>query len=181
MSRRRLWTPPRSSHAAAALWAMVRRGAGAPPPRRLSARGTLPSAPRFKPPARRRRTEAREWPSRRMWGCGRGWGWGGWGAGWRLGGRRHRRPPTRPPSSADRGSSRPSSRSLAVALGAPEDGDHFLSLARDAQQLPAALAHVGAPADELLPFLGRGPEDAQVGDRLPVRRVRFGRHGERRR
>src|SRR2546427_7819906 len=47
---------------------------------------------------------------------------------------------------------------------------HFLSLARDAQQLPAALAHVGAPADELLPFQGGGPEDAQVGDRLPVGR-----------
>src|SRR5207245_190173 len=67
-----------------------------------------------------------------------GWGLWGWRSGWRHGRRRHRRPPTRPPSSADRGSSRPSSRSLAVALGAPEDGDHFLSLARDAQQLPAA-------------------------------------------
>src|SRR2546430_7627025 len=69
----------------------------------------------------------------------------------------------------------------ALAFGAAEHGDHLAVLARHAQQLPAAFAHVGAPADELLPLLGRGPEDAQVGDRLPVRRVRFGRHGERRR
>src|SRR2546430_13432716 len=91
-----------------------------------------------------------------------------WRSAWRQGRRRRRRPPLQRPGSRDCASSRPSSRFLAAALGAPEDGDHFLSLARDAQQLPAPPAPAGAPADELLPFQGGGPEDAQVGDRLPA-------------
>src|SRR5204862_2163231 len=59
----------------------------------------------------------------------------------------------------------------ALALGAAEHGDHLAVLARHAQQLPAAFAHVGAPDDELLPLLGRGAKHSQVSHLLPLCRV----------
>src|SRR5579884_565222 len=68
-------------------------------------------------------------------------------------------------------------RSHAVVFGPAEDGHHLAAFARDAQQLPAALAHVGAPADELLPLPGRGAKHPQVRDLLPLRRIRLGRQG----
>src|SRR6266851_3856369 len=69
-----------------------------------------------------------------------------------------------------------SSRGDAVGFGTTEDGDQFRSVARDAQQFPAPLAHVRAPAEELLPFLARGAEHAEVGHRLPLGRIGLGRH-----
>src|SRR5207302_1488121 len=68
----------------------------------------------------------------------------------------------------------------ALGLGSAEDGDHFRSLARDAQQLPATLPHVGAPADQLFPFLRGRAKDPQVRYLFPLGGVRFGRrrHGE---
>src|SRR2546430_1455149 len=58
-----------------------------------------------------------------------------------------------------------------LALGAAEHGDHLAALARHAQQLPAALAHVGAPADDLLPLLSRGAKHPQIRVLLPLCRV----------
>src|SRR5256885_8324900 len=86
-----------------------------------------------------------------------------------------RRPPAPPPAPAA-----PVSYGSAFGLGAAEDGDHFRALARDAQQLPASLPHVGAPPDQLLPFLRGRAKDAQVRYLLPLGRIRFGRrrHGE---
>src|SRR2546421_5258598 len=48
-----------------------------------------------------------------------------------------------------------------------------------AQQFPAALPHIGAPPNELLPFLRGRPEYPQVRDLLPLCRVRFRRRGHR--
>src|SRR5213078_4981745 len=86
-----------------------------------------------------------------------------------------RRPPGPPPAPAA-----PGSYGSAFGLGAPEDGDHFRSLARDAQQLPASLPHVGAPPDQLLPFLRGRAKDPQVRYLFPLGGIRFGRrrHGE---
>src|SRR5213078_2640223 len=86
-----------------------------------------------------------------------------------------RRPPGPPPAPAA-----PGSYGSAFGLGAPEDGDHFRSLARDAQQLPASLPHVGAPPDQLLPFMRGRAKDPQVRYLFPLGGVRFGRrrHGE---
>src|SRR5438046_430766 len=57
------------------------------------------------------------------------------------------------------------------SLGAAEHGDHLAARPRHAQQLPAALAHVGAPADELLPLLIRGAKHPQIRVLLPLCRV----------
>ena len=62
-----------------------------------------------------------------------------------------------------------SSSRWAVALGPAEDGHQFRPLVGDAEQPPASLPHVRTPGDELFPFFGGGPEDAQVGDALPLR------------
>src|SRR3989449_772483 len=63
----------------------------------------------------------------------------------------------------------------AVALGPAEDSHHLGPFTGDAQQLPAALAHIGAPPDELFPFLGGRPEYPQVRDLLPLCGVRLRR------
>src|SRR3989442_1616027 len=102
MSRRRLGTPPRSSHAAAAAWAIVRRGTAPPPPGRVPPRGSAPAPPRFRPPARApvaadARTvtprRGRAWRGgaggRRGGGCGGGGRGGGVAAGG-TGGRQRR-------------------------------------------------------------------------------------------
>src|SRR5437667_5961056 len=65
-----------------------------------------------------------------------------------------------------------------VGLGASEDRDHLGAVARHLEQFPAALAHVGPPAEELLPLFGRGPEDPKVRHVLPVGRVWLARHWE---
>ena len=64
---------------------------------------------------------------------------------------------------------------LVLGFGAPENGDDLRAFARDLEQLPAPLSHIGAPADEFFPFLSARAEDAEVGDVLPVRRVWCGR------
>src|SRR6266436_3112619 len=69
---------------------------------------------------------------------------------------------------------------LFLCLGTPEDRHHLSLLAHDLEEFPAPLAHVGAPADELLPLLGGGPKDPQVGDVLPMRGIRRGVRGGRR-
>src|SRR2546425_13281770 len=46
----------------------------------------------------------------------------------------------------------------AVGLGSAEDSYHLAPFTGDAQQLPTALPHVGAPPDEFLPFLRGRPE-----------------------
>src|SRR2546427_560263 len=73
--------------------------------------------------------------------------------------------------------SRPLGRMGALCLGAAEDRDHLGPLARDAEQLPAALAHVGAPADQLLPLLRGGAKHTQIRHLLPVGGIRLGRRG----
>src|SRR5438034_284948 len=70
-------------------------------------------------------------------------------------------------------------RGRAVAFGAAEDSHHLSPFACDAQQFPAALPHIGAPPDELLPLLRGGAEYPQVRDLLPLCRVRFRRRGHR--
>src|SRR2546428_3836349 len=56
---------------------------------------------------------------------------------------------------------------------------HYLGLFPHVlEEFPAPLAHVGAPADELLPLSGRGPKHPEVGDILPMGRI--GRCGGRR-
>src|SRR5439155_23615933 len=68
----------------------------------------------------------------------------------------------------------------AFGFGPAENSDHLGSLARDTQQLPAALPHVGAPADQLLPLVRGRAEHPQVRNLLPLRgvRLRRQRHGE---
>ena len=65
-----------------------------------------------------------------------------------------------------------------VGLGASEDRDHLGAVARHAQQFPPALAHVGPPAQELLPLFGGRAENAEVGHGLPVGGVGLRRHRE---
>src|SRR5713101_4483676 len=66
-----------------------------------------------------------------------------------------------------------------VGFGAAEDCDQLRSLVRDPEQPPASLPHIGAPGDQLFPCLGGRSEYAQVGDALPLRRVRLAaRHSE---
>src|SRR5216117_3408325 len=60
---------------------------------------------------------------------------------------------------------------LFLGFSTSENGDHLGLFTRDLEQLPSPFAHVGPPADELFPLLGGGPEDAQVGDVLPVGRI----------
>jgi hypothetical protein len=62
---------------------------------------------------------------------------------------------------------------MTVGLGTAEDRDHLGSVVRDSQESPTALPHVGAPGDELFPCLGGCSEHSQVGDPLPLGRVRF--------
>src|SRR6266576_1491373 len=64
--------------------------------------------------------------------------------------------------------------SLFLCLGTSEDGDHLGLFARDLEQFPSPFQHVGPPPDEFLPLLGRGPEDSEVGDILPVGRIGSG-------
>src|SRR3989442_1529757 len=67
----------------------------------------------------------------------------------------------------------------AVGLGSAEDSYHLGPFTGDAQQLPTALPHVGAPPDEFLPFLRGRPEYPQVRDLLPLCGVGFRRWGHR--
>jgi len=50
-------------------------------------------------------------------------------------------------------------------------GDDFGVFAQDLEQFPSPLQHVGPPADELLPLLGGGAKDPEVGDVLPMGRI----------
>src|SRR3989441_752341 len=68
-------------------------------------------------------------------------------------------------------------RRRAVALGPAEDSHHLGPFACDAQRLPAALAHIGAPPDELLQLLRRRSLTPQVRDLLPLCGVRLRRRG----
>src|SRR6266480_1063849 len=68
---------------------------------------------------------------------------------------------------------------LFLGFRTSENGDHLGLFTRDLEQLPSPFAHVGSPADELFPLLGGGPEDTQVGDVLPVRRIRSWLRGHR--
>src|SRR3989441_1340071 len=64
-----------------------------------------------------------------------------------------------------------------ILLGAAENGRQFRPFTRPAQQLPAAPPHVLPPSQQLLPLPRRRAEHAQVGHRLPVRRIGFRGHG----
>src|SRR2546422_6285814 len=66
---------------------------------------------------------------------------------------------------------------LFLSLGASEDGDHLGLFARHLEQFPSPLAHVGPPADELLPLSSGGSKHPQVGDILPMRRIGNGFRG----
>src|SRR6266540_6970747 len=68
---------------------------------------------------------------------------------------------------------------LFLGFSTSENGDHLGLFTRDLEQLPSPFAHVGPPADELFPLLGGGPEDTQVGDVLPVGRIRSWLRGHR--
>src|ERR1041385_7812504 len=68
---------------------------------------------------------------------------------------------------------------LFLGLGPSEDRDDLALLARHLEELPAALAPVGPPADELFPLPGARAENAQVGDVLPVGRIRRAGTGRR--
>src|SRR6266513_2267247 len=70
-----------------------------------------------------------------------------------------------------------SRRMLFLCLSASKDGHDFRAFTRNLEQFPSPLSHVGTPADQLLPFFGAGAKDPQVGDVLPVRRVRGGGGG----
>jgi hypothetical protein len=70
---------------------------------------------------------------------------------------------------------------LFLGLGPSEDGNHLGLFAHDLEKLPPALAHVGPPSDELLPLLGSGAKDPEIGDGLPMGRIRRGRSRAHRR
>src|SRR3989449_2468248 len=66
---------------------------------------------------------------------------------------------------------------LFLSLGASEDGARLGLFARHLEQFPSPLAHVGPPADELLPLSSGGSKHPQVGDILPMRRIGNGFRG----
>jgi hypothetical protein len=68
---------------------------------------------------------------------------------------------------------------LFLGFSASEDGHHLRAFARDLEQLPTPFSHIGAPADELFPLFGARAENAEVGDVLPMRRVRSSGRRER--
>ena len=65
---------------------------------------------------------------------------------------------------------------LFLCLSASKDGHDFGTFTRNLEELPAAFAHVGPPADELLPLLRSGAEDPKIGDVLPMGRIGRGAH-----
>ena len=60
---------------------------------------------------------------------------------------------------------------MQVRLGAAEDRNQLGIIARHLEELPAPLAHVGTPGDELFPFLRARPEDPDVCHPVPRLRI----------